>query len=451
MKVPHSESEIPTASKRLPLLGHAHLVAGDPRKFLMALPELGPIVRVYLGPRPAYVLTTPDLIRQVALGHAGAFHRDELREAISDLVTGSTNVLSGAEHDLRRRMIAPVFRQGRLTEYARTVATLADDWSMSLPDGRSADLRPQVHELVMRTMFATLFQADSEAAEVTFIRERIPWLLGEVIIRGALPKPIRRLRVFTNRRYVRQANEVRAAMTSLIERHRRDDDRGDMLSELLRHVDQETGATLSDNDLVDELLLALAAGIGSQSSIFSWLIYETARHPEIASRVYAELDSVIGPGPVTASHVGSLPYLRNVLLETLRLWAPWVTLLTSDGPVRIGDTTFPDNTNILFSALMVHHQERYFPDASTFDPDRWAGDGGDRLAMMPFGLGQRHCPGRQFASLSITLQAAALFSRWRVTFPENFKVKVQGRDFVLSPASLPVVLTTRRPGDGSAS
>lgn len=257
--MPHSESEIPTAPKRLPLLGHAHLVAGDPRKFLMALPELGPIVRVYLGPRPAYVLTTPDLIRQVALGHAGAFHREELREAISDLVTGSTNVLSGAEHDLRRRMIAPVFRQGRLTEYAGTVATLADDWSMSLPGGRSADLRPQVHDLVMRTMFATLFQADSEADEVTFIRERIPWLLGEVIIRGALPKPIRRLRVFTNRRYVRQANEVRAAMTSLIERHRRDDDRGDMLSELLRHVDQETGATLSDNDLVDELLLALAA------------------------------------------------------------------------------------------------------------------------------------------------------------------------------------------------
>jgi cytochrome P450 len=449
--VPPLESEIATAPGRLPLIGHAHLVTGDPRKFLLPLPELGPIVRVYLGLQPAYLLTTPDLIREVALGRAGVFHRDALREAICDLVSGATNVLSGPAHDLRRRMIAPVFRQGRLTEYARTVATLADDWSTSLAGGRCADLRPQVHQLVMRTMFATLFQADSEADEIAFIRERIPWLLGEVIIRGALPKPARRLRVFSDRRFVRQSKEVRAAMNSLIERRRHDDDQRDMLSALLHHVDEETGATLADGDLVDELLLALAAGIGSQSSIFSWLIYETTRAPEIACRVYAELDSVIGSGPVAASHAASLPFLRKVLLETLRVWAPWISLLTSDGPVRIGAATFPDNTNILFSPLMVHHQERYFHNASTFDPDRWDGDEGDRQAMMPFGLGQRRCPGSQFALLSITLQAAALFSRWQLTFPADFMVKAQGKDFVLSPAALPVVLTTRRPDGGPAS
>ncbi len=92
---------------------------------------------------------------------------------------------------------------------------------------------------------------------------------------------------------------------------------------------------------------------------------------------------------------------------------------------------------------MVHHDERYFPDAQRFDPDRWAGESVDRQAMMPFGMGQRHCPGNHFAMLSITLQAAALFSRWRVGLPAGFQVKAQGKDFVLSPASLPVTLTPR--------
>ena len=166
-------------------MGHAHLVAGDPRTFLASLPVHEPVLRVYLGPRPSYLLTTPELIRDVSLGRAGNFHREALREAIGDLVSGATNVLSGTEHDLRRRMIAPVFRQGRLTEYARTVATIAEDWSTAFTAGPCRDLRTRVHELVTRTMFATLFQSDS-GGQIGFIRERVPWLLSEVIIRGAL-------------------------------------------------------------------------------------------------------------------------------------------------------------------------------------------------------------------------------------------------------------------------
>ncbi|MGU3501330.1 cytochrome P450 [Mycobacterium sp. C31M] len=424
---------IPTAPGRLPLLGHAHLVAGDPRRFLLSIADLGPVVRVYLGGQPSYALTTAELIRDVSLGRAGEFHRDALRDAISDLVTGATNVLSGAEHDLRRRMIAPVFRQGRLTEYAGTVADIADGWGASLPAGEHGDLRPSVHDLVMRTMFATLFRSDADGAQLTYIRQRVPWLLSEVIVRGALPAPARRLRFWADRRFVAQSREVRAAMTGLIDARRDDPDRGDMLSALLGYVDSETGARLSDDDLVDEVLLALAAGIGSQSSIFSWLIYEVARSPVITERLYAELDSVGSSGP----------FLRNVLTETLRVWAPWITLLTARGPVHLDGVDLPDGTNILFSAYQVHHQDRYFPNAAVFDPDRWDDEPDDRGAMMPFGLGKRHCPGNHFALLSLTRQAAALFTRWRVELPPDFEIKVRGRDFVLAPARLPVRLTPR--------
>jgi cytochrome P450 len=112
--------------------------------------------------------------------------------------------------------------------------------------------------------------------------------------------------------------------------------------------------------------------------------------------------------------------------------------------VRIGSAEFPDGTNILFSPLMVHLQERYFPNPSVFDPARWESGPAEGDAMLPFGLGQRHCPGSQFALLSITLQAAALFSRWRLELPAGFNVKPQGKDFVLSPKCLPVVLTPRQ-------
>ncbi|MCV7217387.1 cytochrome P450 [Mycobacterium crocinum] len=440
---PAGLSGIPTAPGRLPLIGHAHMVTGDPRDLLLRAPEIGPIVRVYLGPRASYLLTAPELIRDVSLGRAGAFHREPMREAIHELVSGATNVLSGPEHDLRRRLIAPVFRQRRLNEYGLTVATIADDWSGSLTSGTQSDLRASVHDLVMRTMLATLFRAQSDADEIDVIRDRTPWLLSEVIIRGALPKTARQLRVLANRRFIAHSRQVRAALRSLIERRRHEPDEGDMLSALLHHVDEETGATLSDDNLVDELLLSLAASIGSQSSMFSWLIYETSRSPEVAAKIRAELDSVIGSRPAEVGDLPNLRYLRNVLTETLRLWAPWISILTADGPVRIGSHAFPDGTNILFSPLMVHLQDKYFPNARAFDPDRWDSDSIDRDVMMAFGMGQRHCPGSQFALLSITLQAAALFSRWDIELPAGFTVKPQAKDFVLSPASLPVTFRHR--------
>lgn len=439
-------SGIPTAPGRLPLIGHAHMVTGDPRDLLLRAAEIGPIVRVYLGPRASYLLTTPELIRDVSLGRAGAFHREPMREAIHELVSGATNVLSGPEHDLRRRLIAPVFRQRRLGEYGLTVAAIADDWADSLASGAQRDLRSSVHQLVMRTMLATLLRAQSDADEIDVIRDRTPWLLSEVIIRGALPKTARQLRVLANRRFIAHSRQVRAALRSLIERRRHEPDEGDMLSALLHHVDEETGATLSDDDLVDELLLSLAASIGSQSSMFSWLIYETSRAPGIAARIRDELDSIIGSRPVEVGDVPALRYLRNVLTETLRLWAPWISILTADGPVRLGAVEIPDGTNILFSPLMVHLQDQYFPNAARFDPDRWESGSADRDLMMAFGLGQRHCPGSQFALLSITLQAAALFSRWDIALPPGFEVKPQAKDFVLSPASLPVTFSPRRGG-----
>ncbi|WP_433194173.1 hypothetical protein ACQP1G_36200 [Nocardia sp. CA-107356] len=77
---------MPTAPCRMPLLSHSVVALRHGLDFVMSLAEIGLIVRIYLGPRPAYVLTTADLIREVSLGEAGEFHREELREAIQDVI-----------------------------------------------------------------------------------------------------------------------------------------------------------------------------------------------------------------------------------------------------------------------------------------------------------------------------------------------------------------------------
>ncbi|PXX60192.1 cytochrome P450 [Nocardia tenerifensis] len=438
---------VPTAPGRLPLLGHSVVALRDGLKFVTSLAEVGPIVRIYLGPRPAYVLTTPELIREVSFGEAGDFHREELREAIQEVIRGASNVLSGKPHELRRRMIAPALRQRRLNEYAVVAADLANDWSNSLRADQRLNLVDEAHRLVLDTISSTLFTAEFGADAKREVRQNIPWLLGQVIQRAALPPPVRRLRVVANRRFTAKSRRLRAEIGAVVAAYRRADrDFHDVLSALVRHRDPETGIQLSDEEIIDELLLMLAAGVGSTASILGWVWHEIMRDPDIAAELRRELADFVGDAPVTPDHVARLPYLRLIVLETLRFWGPWVSTHTADGPVTVGGTTLPDGAMVVFSPYMIHHNPHYYPDPETFDPDRWFPgrvEEIDKKAILPFGVGLRHCPGNNFALMTITLATAALFARWEPVADPGYRVRPSNRDFVAAPSRLPVVLRER--------
>lgn len=440
-------TDIPTAPGRLPVLGHSLAALRGALPFVASLAEIGPIVRIYLGPRPAYVLTTPELVREVGFGDAGSFHREELREAMHEVIRGASNVLSGTPHELRRRMIAPALRQRRLAEYTAVAADLANAWADALPANRPLNLVDEAHRLVLDIISATLFTADFGAEAKREVRENVPWLLGQVIQRAALPRSVRRLRVVANRRFAAKSAALRAQISAVVTEYRRADrDFHDVLSALVRNTDPDTGVRLSDEEIVDELILMLAAGVGSTASIMAWVWHETMRNQDIGDELRRELDDFVASGQVRPDHLVALPYLRLVVLETLRFWGPWVSTQTADGPVTIGGITLPDGAMVVYSPYLVHHTERYYPAPETFDPDRWfAGrvEEIDKKAILPFGVGARRCPGNNFAVMTITLATAALFARWRPEPDPRYRVRPATLDFVPSPAKLPVVLNHR--------
>ncbi|MFI9505060.1 cytochrome P450 [Nocardia sp. NPDC052566] len=438
---------IPTAPRRMPVLGHSVVALRDGLNFVKSLAEIGPIVRVYLGPRPAYVLTTPDLIREVGFGTAGEFHREEIREAAHDVLRGASNVLSGTPHELRRRMIAPALRQRRLNEYATVATDIANAWATGLPEGRPLDLMDEAHRLVLDIISSTLFTAEFGADAKREVRQNISWLLGQVIQRAALPPPVRRLRFVANHRFAAESARLRAEIGAVVTEYRRADrDFRDVLSALVRHTDTETGARLSDEEIIDELILMLAAGVGSTASILAWVWHEVLRHPDIAAELRRELDDFVGAGPVRPEHVTALPYLHTIVLETLRFWGPWVSTQTADGPVILGGVPLPDGALIVYSPYLIHHNPHYYPAPETFDPDRWFTDRVeeiDKKAILPFGVGARHCPGSTFAVMTITLATAALFTHWTPTPDPKHRVRPSNRDFVPAPNRLPVELRPR--------
>ncbi|MFJ9367209.1 cytochrome P450 [Nocardia sp. NPDC101769] len=444
--MPRSLADIPTAPGSVPVLGHSLRALTDAPGFVTSLPALGPIVRVHFGRQTGYVLTTPDLLREVNLSDA-EFEREDLREAIDDIAGGAVNVLRGPEHRLRRRMISPALRQSRLAEYAEAAADIANAWAAALPVDQRVNLMDEAHGLVLDTVSATLFTADFGDSARREIRDSVPWLLSQVIVRTALPPRLRRLRVIANYRWRSKSRHLRAAVGAVVsEYRRRDEDFNDVVSALIRHTDSETGARLSDDHIIDEAILMLAGGVGSMASLTGWLWHEVSLRPAIAERLYAELDAVVGSGDVRPEHLAAMPYLKQVVSETIRFWGPWISAANASADLNVGGVTIPAGAAIMFSPYMVQHDPRWFTHPESFDPERWSAENAAdtaKKAMISFGVGRRRCLGDHFAMLEIALASAALLSRWRITPVPGHRVRASNRDFVLSPSALPVTLRAR--------
>ena len=96
----------------------------------------------------------------------------------------------------------------------------------------------------------------------------------------------------------------------------------------------------------------------------------------------------------------------------LPLWREVCEEVVIDGKV------IPTGTDIGSSLYSTFHDDRAFPDALTFSPERWlhSPQAGDiaRRAFPPFSLGSRKCIGQNMAYLEMTLALAKLV--WHFDF-----------------------------------
>lgn len=132
-----------------------------------------------------------------------------------------------------------------------------------------------------------------------------------------------------------------------------------------------------------------------------------AQNSAVQTKLQAELDAALGSPqsigddrdePMLASHevVKSLPYLRDVINEGLRLFSTLgiglPRLVQGDGLTILG-RTFAPGTVVSVSTYALHHDKTIWgDDAESFSPDRW--EKGNREGLMkafaPFSTGPRY-------------------------------------------------------------
>ena len=130
-----------------------------------------------------------------------------------------------------------------------------------------------------------------------------------------------------------------------------------------------------------------------------------ASHPGQLREVLKELDGD-GPGP----------YLGACLQDAMRLW-PTTPLLSREvlEDTRLGGTTVPAGTQVMFSNLLNHRDRSRHEFADRFSPERWTeGNAAEDWSFNHFSHGPQGCPGTGIALLVGKAMIAELLSNYDV-------------------------------------
>ena len=212
----------------------------------------------------------------------------------------------------------------------------------------------------------------------------------------------------------------------------------DALELLFAARDPTTDAALADDAIRDEVASTLAAGFETTSRLLTWSVYLLSRDPDEQRAVRAEARRRPPDSIRTLADLRAWPRLRNVLLETLRLYpsVPFI-LRVAERPDRVGEADIRAGAVVIVSPWLMHRHRRWWRRPEAFMPERFAEEP-ERLrdgTFIPFGLGRRTCVGATFATAEASLILAELLARYEIALDDDRPVTPRG--IVTTPSVAP--------------
>jgi cytochrome P450 len=416
--------------------------------------KYGDIFAIRFAHRRLLVVSHPDLVEEVLVTRNRQFIKHFALRMAKPMLGEGLLTSEGDFWRRQRRLSQPAFHREKVAAHATVMVEYAERMLATWADGQRRDIQADMMRLTLEIVARCLFGADV-SSESAAAGEAMEALMQDFT--GRVMKLVRLPESFptpANLRRRRARQRLDGMLGEIIVRRRASgEDRGDLLSMLLRAQDDDgDGSGMTDAQLRDEAMTLFAAGHETTANTLAWIWYVLAGHPEAEARLHAELDDVLGDRPPTFDDLPRLVYTERVVNETLRLY-PTVWLLGREAiePTEIGGHAVAAGTTIYMSQWVIHRDPRFFEDPLVFHPDRWAGGLARKLpryAFFPFGGGPRICIGNAFAMMEAVLLLATIARKFRPRLASGARV-VPVPTMTLRPeGGLHVVLEARRRAEG---
>lgn len=174
---------------------------------------------------------------------------------------------------------------------------------------------------------------------------------------------------------------------------------------------------MSYEEIAAQVFIFYIAGTESTSSTASFTLHELTRNPTLMKRAQDDIDATLAlhDGQVTYESINEMKFIDLCVKETLRKY-PTLSLLnrvcTKDYPIPGTAHIIRKGTPIVISLLGIQRDEKYFPDAMTYKPDRFESSDFNSSAYLPFGEGARNCIAYRMGILTTKVAIVTLLSKF---------------------------------------
>lgn len=391
----------------------------------------GDVFRVRMMGTSTLVVAHPDALKHVIATRRDNYVKGNAYDGVRRLLGDGLVTLEGDAWKERRSLAQPAFHRRaleKLTGYM--LASGARYFGELSTRARGAaleiDAYPEMVKLTLDVVVTALFGQSLQQLDVPYhvlsdALELISRASNGIVLPAWVPTP-------QNLRMNRMLSELDRMVFRIIDHARQGDcDDGSLLSMLLSARDED-GRPLSDRALRDEALTLFIAGHETTALTLTWLFALLDRAPEVLARMQTEVREVLGGRDPSFDDVPRLPYLRQVLDETLRLRSPAAFVarnaLADDeiAGYRVGAGDL-----VMLFLWGAHRHPDFWSDPERFDPDRFAPSANDSQrhpwSYVPFSRGPRVCIGNMFSITESIVLLAQLLNRFEIEVKSCASVK----------------------------
>jgi len=428
----------------MPLFGVLTGLARDPVGLCAAAQrEYGPIVRLPVLKGAVYLLTAPEDVEHV-LVHRNRNHWKGRLFNRADFLFGRGLVLSdGEQWQRQRKLMQPAFRPDRIARLAPVLVDVierrAERWERLCRSGAAIEMETEMMsltlDLICRAMFTVGLgddELDHTAAAFGLVLRHLGLRFATFTLPEWAPLPgehtARRALSFLDDMVYRIIDE-RAVATG--------PQPNDLLG-MLTAARDENGQAMTRHELRDQVITILFGGYEATAHSTAWTWSLLDRHPSVDARFHAEVTG--------ATTVDDLPYTRQIISESLRLYPPfWQVLRSSYQADVVGGYEIPSGASVLLCPFVTHRLPELWDDPHDFHPERFGSEAPPmhRHAYFPFGAGQRLCIGRSLALQEMQLILWKLGRRFRPRLTSPGPVPHRAQSTLRSRAGIHMTLERR--------
>ncbi|MFN2135124.1 MAG: cytochrome P450 [Candidatus Promineifilaceae bacterium] len=381
---------------------------------------LGSIFQITLPRFKPVVVSGPDFNRQVLVSQRDKFSWRGESDPVVKLLRRGVLVVDGEEHDRLRACMEPAMRRAPSLAHIPAMIAYTDQVLAGWPDEGEVDMLVEMRKVALLILLGTLYGTDfsPDLAELwepilkaIHIISPGPWIVWPDMPRFGSQKELQKLDDY---------------LYGLIDRRRT---QGGPEDDLLGRLINEPG--LSDDLIRDQLLTMLIAGHDTSTALLAWALYLLGAHPQTLARATAEARAGIVAQELGDDTQAEMPYLDQVIKETLRLFPPiHVGNRFAREDLDLLGYHVPQGTRLMVSNYLTHRDEAVWEEPDAFCPARFdrARRGSEEarrqpLSYTPFGGGPRNCIGATFAQVESRVVLARILQQFDLQLSPGQKVR----------------------------